>query len=386
MTAVLPRTLHPLAWWAWALGLAVAAAQTTNPILLLALIGVASCVVVARRGEQTYARAFRWYLLAGVLVVVIRVAFRVLLGGGATGSSADAVLVALPAVDLPWTGAPTLLGDVTGSGLLAAATDGLRLATMLVCVGAANALADPRRLLKSLPPALHEVGAATVVAVSVLPQLAESVVRVRGARRLRGQGGGRHHGLRAVVVPVLEDAVERSLALAGSMDARGYGRRAAVPARSRTLVSALLLGGLLGLLVGVYALLDTTTPRWLGLPVLVTGVTAAVVGLQLAGRRVQRTRYRPDRWQPPEVLTVLAGLVVAAAFVALVGVDPVVANPGLSPPTWPTLSLLPVVGLVAALTPAVATPPPVASSHGRPSRQGGRASTSDRAEPERVPA
>jgi len=81
---------------------------------------------------------------------------------------------------------------------------------------------------------------------------------------------------------------------------------------------------------------------------------------------------------------VLVGLVVTAAFVALVGVDPVVANPALSPPTWPTLSLLPVVGLVAALAPAVMTPPPVAPSSGRPSRQRGRASASDNAE--RVPA
>ena len=57
--------------------------------------------------------------------------------------------------------------------------DGLRLATMLICLGAANALANPRRLLRSMPPALHEVSTAVVVALSVFPQLAESVVRVR---------------------------------------------------------------------------------------------------------------------------------------------------------------------------------------------------------------
>jgi len=362
---VLPRTLHPLAWWAWALGLAVAAAQTTNPLLLLALVGAAGCVVVARRGDQVYARAFRWYLLAGVLIVLVRVAFRVLLGGGGSAGP-DPVLVGLPTVDLPWPGAPELLGDVTGSELLAAATDGLRLATMLVCVGAANALADPRRLLKSVPPALHEFGAAAVVAVSVLPQLAESALRVRAARRLRGAGGRRHHRLRAAVVPVLADAVERSLALASSMDARGYGRRAAVPAGSRRLVGGLLLAGLLGVLVGVYALLDTTTPRWLGLPVLLVGVATAVLGLTLAGRRVQRTRYRPDRWRVPELATLAAGAVVAATFMVTTGTDPLVADPVLSPPTWPTLALLPLVGLAAALVPAVVTPPParpVAAPH-----------------------
>ena len=56
---------------------------------------------------------------------------------------------------------------------------------MLICLGAANALANPRRLLRSMPPALHEVSTAVVVAMSVFPQLAESFVRVRRARRLR---------------------------------------------------------------------------------------------------------------------------------------------------------------------------------------------------------
>jgi energy-coupling factor transport system permease protein len=356
---LLPRVLHPLAWWAWALSLAVAAASTTNPLLLLGLVAVACCVVAARRGESTYARALRWYLLAGLAVIVIRLVFRVLLGGGSVATPGDPLLLALPAVHLPWPGAPVLLGDVTASAMLAAFTDGLRLATMLVCVGAANSLADPRRLLKSLPSALHEVGAATVVAVSILPQLAESVARVHAARRLRGRAG--RDGLRAVVVPVLEDAIERSLSLAASMDARGYGRRSAVPAGSRVAASTCLFGGLMGLLVGVYCLLDTTMPRWLGVPMLVAGSAAAVLGLAAAGRRVQRSRYRPDRWLPPEIATVTAGVAVAAAFVWCGLVDPSVLAPTVAPPTWPTVTALPVVGLALALVPAVLTPPPPAT-------------------------
>ena len=34
--------------------------------------------------------------------------------------------------------------------------DGLRLGTIVVCVGAANSLANPKRLLRSMPPALYE--------------------------------------------------------------------------------------------------------------------------------------------------------------------------------------------------------------------------------------
>jgi len=150
--------------------------------------------------------------------------------------------------------------------------------------------------------------------------------------------------------------VERSLALAASMDSRGYGRRAAVPEGSRLLVGGLLIGGLMGLLVGVYALLDATTPYWLGLPVLLGGVAAAVVGLAVAGQRVRRTRYRPDRWLAPELFTVACGVALVCCFVVTANAEPLVADPVLSPPSWPTLSLLACLGLAAALLPAVATP------------------------------
>ena len=53
--ARLPRDLHPVEWWCWSVGLAVAASQTTNPWLLLLLIGVACLAVAACSGNQASA-------------------------------------------------------------------------------------------------------------------------------------------------------------------------------------------------------------------------------------------------------------------------------------------------------------------------------------------
>ena len=75
--------------------------------------------------------------------------------------------------------------------MLAAAVDGLRLGTLMCCIGAANALANPQRALRVLPGALYELGVIVVVAISVAPQLVESIQRVRRARRLRA---GREQG------------------------------------------------------------------------------------------------------------------------------------------------------------------------------------------------
>jgi len=359
-TYFLPRDLHPAAWWVWALGLAVAASRTTNPWLLLTVLLVVCHVVVARRAEAPWAMAFRMYLVLAGFIVCLRVFFRVVFGG-AEGST---VLVRLPEIPLPeWAAGIRLLGAVSAESLLGGLYDGLRLAAVVVCLGAANALANPKRLLKAVPPALYEVGTAVVVALSVFPQLAESVLRVRRARRLRG-GGGRSRALRAVVVPVLADALDRSLRLAASMDSRGYGRSALVDARRRAGTGALMIAGLVGVCVGVYATLDGSTPRFLAGPVLAAGTAVGLAGFHLAGRRVRRTRYRPDRWRAPELVVAASGAGVAAVLFATSAVDPTDLNPSLTTLSWPLLSWVPLAGVLLGVLPAFLSPPPAAATAG----------------------
>lgn len=353
---LIPRPLHPVAWWLWALGLTLAASRTTNPLLLATIVAVAACVVFSRRTDAPWSRAFGLYLAAGLVIVIVRVLFRVVFAG----NQGTVVLIPLPDVTMP--GSATgiaLLGDVTAESVLAGAYDGLRLATMLICLGAANALANPRRLLRSLPAALHEVSTSVVVALSVFPQLAESVIRVRRAHRLRPMGGnGRVAPVRRIVVPVLEDALDRSLLLASSMDSRGYGRRGNRSAMSSRVTAALLIAGLVGLCIGVYALLDGTAPRYLATPFLLTGLGVGVAGLVLSGRGVQRTSYRPDRWGVAECVTATAGLLAGVALFATSYVDPADMYPSLTPLSWPQLPWLAVFGLVLGLLPAIAAPPP----------------------------
>jgi energy-coupling factor transport system permease protein len=315
---------------------------------------VASVTVLARRGDAPWALSFRFYLLLGLVVIALRVFFRILFGGG-LGSD---VLIDLPSVPLPdWAAGVTLLGPVTSEALLSGLYDGMRLAAVIICIGAANSLANPRRLLASLPPALYEVGTAVVIALSLFPQLAESVQRVRRARRLRGDPGKGVGALRRVVVPVLEDALERSLSLAASMDARGYGRTGELSARQRRTTGALLVGGLLGLGVGTYAFLDGTAPRILAWPMLLGGLALAFFGFVAAGRRVARTRYRPERWRGADLLTAGTGLTVAVLSAVAASRRPDVAFP--DPSSAPSLSLLALVAVLVGIIPAFAAPPPL---------------------------
>jgi energy-coupling factor transport system permease protein len=121
---------------------------------------------------------------------------------------------------------------------------------------------------------------------------------------------------------------------------------------------SLLLLGLVGICVGVYSLLDAGTPGALGLPLLVLGAAAGVVGMLLAGRRSIRTRYRPDPWALPEWLVSLSGLVPAAVLVAVSVLDPDALVGQVAPPAWPSLPLLPAVAIAVAAIAGVAAPRP----------------------------
>jgi energy-coupling factor transport system permease protein len=352
------NALHAGAWWLWALGLATAASRTTNPLLLALVIAVAGYVVAARRTDAPWAHAFGVFLVLGALVVVLRVFFAVALGSPIGGAQ---VLFTLPEVPLPdWMAGVRLGGRVAAEAVVFAACDGLRLATLLICVGAANALANPGRLLKSLPGALYEVGVAVVVAMTFSPRLVDDLLRMRAARRLRGR---RDTGVRAVMGvarPVLEGALERSVALAAAMDARGYGRTASVPPAVRHATTALTLGGLLGVCVGSYGLLAAEGAGF-GMPLLVVGVVAATGGLWLGSRRSPRTRYRPDRWGVRAWLVSASGVAVAAGLAIADAADPAALNPPVVPLAAPEFPLWPAAAILVGLLPALVAPRPAPS-------------------------
>ena len=140
-----------------------------------------------------------------------------------------------PELPLPgWAQGVRIGGPVTLEALLFALYDGLRLATLLICVGAANALASPG-------PA-----AADAARRALRGRAWRSSSRCRSRRNWSrtssgcappgGCAGARTAGCgrcSASGLPVLESALERSVALAAAMDSRGYGRTAPVSAPAR---------------------------------------------------------------------------------------------------------------------------------------------------------
>jgi energy-coupling factor transport system permease protein len=157
-------------------------------------------------------------------------------------------------------------------------------------------------------------------------------------------------------MPVLEGALEHSVDLAAAMDSRGYGRTFDATRTSRRITTGLMFGGLLGVCVGVYGLLDGTTSSWFGLPMLCAGSVLAATGIILGGRRAGRSRDRADPWAAPEWLVVACGAVPAVAMFVNVDVAPeqlFLASVVMTPPV-PALACL---GIFVGALPAVLAPP-----------------------------
>jgi energy-coupling factor transport system permease protein len=367
-----PRSLHPGAWWAWAISLAAAASRTQNPVPLLLIMAVTGFVVSARRSNAPWARSYAAFLKLSLAVIMVRILFQALLSTGAQGPT---TLFTLPSLPMPEGSGLKLGGEVTLEAVLRAFYEGLQLATILCCIGAANALGSARRLLRSVPGALYEVGVACVIALTFAPQLVTDAARVRAAHRLRGQGGGLS-SLRRLAMPVLEGALERSVDLAAAMDARGYGRTTDASRVSRRTTGLLVSVGLLGVCIGIYGLLDGTASAWLGTPMLLVGLLVAAVGLRVGGRRTGRSRYRPDPWALPEWLVTGSGVVAATLVLIDVHLSPEDFFLA-SVTTVPPVPLLATVGILVAALPAVLSPP--LPGRTAPSRPHG-AGTTDRVE------
>ena len=353
--ARLPRLLHPVAWWVWGIGLAVAASRTTNPFLLLLVVAVAAWVVLERR-ELGTTNALATFLVVGLFAIGLRVVMVSLLGGGVTGR---VVIFRLPQVPLPaWTSGVRIGGPVTLEGILFAVYQGLQLAAILACLGAVNALASPRRLLRYVPATLYEIGTAVVVALTFAPQLVEDAQRVRLGRRLRGHASRSPAELGRVAVPVLVGALERSLDLAASMESRGYGRAVRRTVGSTRLAGVLTLVGVGGVAIGLYGVLDGTSPLVLGVPTLLLGVGCATAALLVGARRDPRTHYRRDQWGIPECLVVLAGIVPAVVLIVAGAQHWDGVVPQQVPAELPAVPLRLVAAILLGATPAWLAPVP----------------------------
>ncbi len=146
------------------------------------------------------------------------------------------------------------------------------------------------------------------------------------------------------------------------MDSRGYGRVGSQSRRLRLVTGVCVIGGLAGLALGAYGVLDTTAPDALGLPALLAGGALGVVGLILGSKRVTRSRYRPDRWGAVETVIAVSGVASLVGILVAERTAPAGLVPDFAPITLPAVPTSATVGIVLALAPLLVARVPAAVS------------------------
>ena len=230
--------VHVATWWICAALLSLLSIAAQSNLYSCVIIGLAMLANRFWSEPSPWSGALRISLILAIFTIVFRLVMAIFIG---VGYEADP-LFTLPQLHLPsWMAGLIIGGPVSGSRLHATLSSALILATVIILIGVAQTLTTPRRVLRALPNPFYEFGLVIVIAMSLVPQFIESSSRIRRAFLLRGI---ENPGLIQLATPVVEDCLERTLALAASMDVRGYGahrRRTSLHREHFALVDILMI-------------------------------------------------------------------------------------------------------------------------------------------------
>lgn len=290
----------------WLLSSIFVAFLLNHPVTDLLIIGSAAIV----GASSTRSFRIRPLLILGMTVMLVRTALFAL-----TGHAGEHLAFHVPRFTLPLLFSQLELGGpVMWETLLQGFAEGLRLLVVLVCIGAFLAHVRTIDLLRMVPRFLFDVALVLNIALTFAPQVLRKMREVREAQTMRGGGNGRLIHPSRYFTPVVTSAIERSIALAESMESRGFGtnlgesrfearwRLFAVGAMGATLVSTLVLLAEPSVLAG-----------------LATAASAMVVvytmrELSLLTRRYRYTRSSLDRADLLIILASLCAFLLAVVF------------------------------------------------------------------------
>lgn len=212
------KPFHPLTFWSIFTALAVGVVLSDSVAAAFAALGGAAFLVFRFRGDGPWRNSFKWSLIAGLYLITIRAIAGVVIGVPRVGET----LFTLPRIYLPsWMPGIRIGGPVTWERLSFSLHEGVIIATVIALFGAANSVTSPHKLLRIMPRHLYQLAVTLTIATSVFPQLISSISRIRQAQYLRS---GRRSRISRIAIPLLEESLGRAVALAESMEARGFGQ------------------------------------------------------------------------------------------------------------------------------------------------------------------
>jgi energy-coupling factor transport system permease protein len=336
-------------WLVWAVAAAACIEMAPSPVYVALVIAIAALVVEVHALDTPLARAFPLLVAAGVTFGLVRIGLALL-----TSHGSGHVLATLPQATLPRVlGGFTVGGTIEAAVLLRASADSLAIVGIMAAFGAFNAVVSHNELVQAAPRAFYEPGLVLTVSLAFVPTTVAAIGAVREADRARtGNHVVRRGRLLRMTVPILETGMERAVALAESMDARGLAR--IPPGSSASAAGWVALLALVALGAAFVALVGRSSPVALGLAI--TGALALAVAVALAARGTGHARYRRQRLSGLDwaVIAWLVATPIALGLAGARGDDSLVwAAESLR---FPSFHLLPAALLLGLAVPAFIRP------------------------------
>ena len=298
---------HTWSWVVWLVAAAAPAFTMRNPFYLALLLGAAWIIYTALGRSTPMGSSWGSFVKLGLFVFALAIPFNAL-----SIHMGQITLFQLPE---NW---PIIGGPITLEAIIGGAASGLSLLTILVVFAAFNAVVDHYQLLRATPSFLFQAGVVISIAITFVPQMVLSAREIRQAQRIRGH---RFRGLRdllPLVLPLLANSLERSIQLAETMEARGFGTAVSPLSRRRAVLSQMgLLAALVAILVGLALLAFNQQGRVWGWLLFGAGVIGVLAFFGLHGRQVQRTRYRRPTWHARDTVVVIASIVSLAIVIGV---------------------------------------------------------------------
>lgn len=282
------RRIHPTAWLVWTVCAVSTALLVRNPWYLI-LLGALAAVVRWRVTRQP--PSLSTFLLVASLLATSTLINLIFSRAGAT------VLLELP---IRWIGGPYTL-EAVAFGVVA----GLQIGAVLLIMVLFSAVVTPADLLRRTPPGLYPLGVVGMLGLTFAPLARRSYMDLVEARRIRGQVSQGIREARASVEPLVILSLERAMAQAEGLVARGWGTQRLRRSRRWLMVLGWVV---LALGLGVWA----AQPELLSL-----GLGLMALSVVFLSRSMQRGshRYRPEVWRAND--RIIAGLSGAAGILLL---------------------------------------------------------------------
>ena len=338
------------AWGLWLLAALVPFLLTKNPFYLLIAILIVGLDYAVLCPTSTTGRQWGMVLQLGLVLALFSVGFNVLfVNVGATR------LLTLPMLSLTLGGALIQIGGaVTLESLVYGLAQALGLVGILVALATFNVLADHYELLRSAPRFLYQSAIVLSIAVTFVPQMMAAQAEIREAQALRGHRFRTLRDLPPLFIALLAEGLERSITLAESMSARGFGGHHGRAGRSGVALQAIIALGLFTLICGAFALAYLRASA-IGALILAVGAGMLAAALWSVGQRVKRSRYRRGGWRTRDMVLAAGSLLAMAALLGLWALQPSTfifyPYPRLE---WPSIQLPVVAACLLLAIPAAA--------------------------------